>query len=91
VKSDQGAGVPNLGQTLGRWLAYYRGDMSVRELAEKASVSKSVISRLEKGKSEDPSLGKVLRLQRALGLPSIEMLLGGPHAFPSDPDDSDPG
>ncbi len=78
-----------MGQTLGKWLAYYRGNMSVRELAEKASVSKSVINRLEKGRSGDPSLGKVLRLQRALGLPSIEMLLGGPHAFPSDPDGED--
>lgn len=84
-------GVPDLGQLLAKWLRYYRGQTSIRTLAEKASVSKSVIDRLERGEAKDPPLGKLLRLQRALGVPSIEMLLAGPSAFPSSqtPADSD--
>ena len=78
------AAVPYLGQ-LGKWLVHFRRQrhMSVRQLAEKASVSRTTISRIENGGPADPSMSTVLRLQQALEVPSIEMLLGGPESLPS--------
>lgn len=52
-----------------------RGDKSLRKLAEQASVSPGTIHKLEQG-LRDPRLGTMLALRDALGLSSIEELLG---------------
>lgn len=75
--------VPLAGQ-LGANLARLRGNrgLTIRELELKCGVSKETISAIERGERADPGLITLLRLQRALEVPSIELLLG--ERFPSD-------
>lgn len=49
--------------------------MSLEELEAISEISAEMLSAYEKGKFQ-PSLDKLLRLQAALGLPSVENLLG---------------
>ena len=56
---------------------------SLRELEVRSGVSFGEIGRLERGEVESPELWTILRLQVALGVPSIELLLGDMAAFPS--------
>ena|SRR6059036_3332949 len=60
-----------------------RRKLSQRELAAAAGLSPQTVSSLESVKSSDPRLSTLLRLQAALDLSSIELLLGGLHEFPS--------
>jgi transcriptional regulator with XRE-family HTH domain len=57
-------------------------DMSQRELARRANISPDTVSQLERGAAQ-PTLDTLLRLQTALGLPSLELLLAGQLAFAS--------
>lgn len=57
--------------------------LKVRELARLADVDHQAISNLESGRTENPTLKTLLAIQRALGLPSIELLLGGVAEHPS--------
>lgn len=43
-------------------------------LAEKAGVSRSVISNIEVGKQNNPSIGTLWRIANALGMPLSELL-----------------
>lgn len=49
--------------------------MSLEELERRSKISAEMISAYENAKYQ-PSLDKLLRLQNALGLPSVEHLLG---------------
>lgn len=50
----------------------YRKGMSLRELAERAHISKSYLQRIEAGEAT-PSLEIMVRLARALGVPLDEL------------------
>jgi len=52
-----------------------RGDRSQEDLARNAGVSDGTLSAIERGRS-DPRLGTLLRLVQALGIGSVEELLG---------------
>lgn len=52
-----------------------KADLSQRELARRAGVSWDTISRIEKGHGQGISFENLLRIQAALGLPSIEDLV----------------
>lgn len=73
--------IGHLANNLRHWRS--QRHLSMRRLAERSGVGRDTISRLESGRFSDPSLGELLRLQDALDLPSIELLIGGPAAFPS--------
>jgi transcriptional regulator with XRE-family HTH domain len=66
---------PEQRRRLGLWLRDLRGKTTLEELGSRAGMAASSLSKLESGGS-DPRLGSLLRLQRALGLASIEELLG---------------
>jgi transcriptional regulator with XRE-family HTH domain len=57
--------------------------LKVRQLARLAKVDHQVILNLEAGRTDNPMLKTLLALQRALGLSSIELLLGGQLDQPS--------
>lgn len=90
LEMGEAAAEPNSGdfniRQLGIHLARLRQarNLSQRGLAEVAGIPHRTISRLEKGDHTNPTLRTLLALQRALGLASIEQLLGGIARFPSD-------
>ena len=67
------------GKEVGR-LKYFVGEvryakgMSLRELAERAHISKSYLQRIEAGEAT-PSLEVMVRIARALGVPLDELYL----------------
>lgn len=73
---------PQLGPSV-RALRNQRG-YSQRELARRAGVDARLLADLERGRHVNPTLRTLLKLQRALGLCSVELLLGGQRRFPSD-------
>ena len=54
----------------------------MRALAERAGISSGMVSALERGACQ-PSLGTMLALRAAYGLPTIELLLGQPASAAS--------
>jgi len=58
--------------------------MPLEDVGKRAGVAPSTISELEFG-DHDPTLGTLLRLQRALGLSSVEEFLGPVPAPPQMP------
>jgi transcriptional regulator with XRE-family HTH domain len=52
-----------------------RRALTMRELAERAQMHSSEISRLERGQ-RDPQLSTVIRIARALEIPMVELLRG---------------
>jgi transcriptional regulator with XRE-family HTH domain len=71
---------------LGTWLRFWRerAHLSQSELAQRCGLTRSTIARLESaGNKNAPSLMNLIHIQRALSIPSIELLLGGPTSFPS--------
>lgn len=83
-ESDDSVVVLNNGQlaaaltSWGRQIRAYRTArrLSVRELAHRAGVSKTRVSDIETGKHPNPSLATLLRIQAALGITSLEAVLG---------------
>lgn len=49
-------------------------DMSVRQLAARAGVAHSYVSRLEHDEANNPTLGSLLRIADALGVPLGDLL-----------------
>lgn len=76
--------VPNTGQPqldLGQWGRRVRdlrksAGWSLRELEARSGVGKTTINSIERGQQPYPGLDVLLKLQSALGLDSIEALLG---------------
>ena len=75
----------------GAWLRAARrsADLSQRQLAERAGVSRTVVERIESGETDSPRLGTVLRLLSAAGCPlrlqpvdGAERPTGGPSHTP---------
>lgn len=60
---------------IGARIRALRGDRSQEDLAQQAGISDGTLSAIERGRS-DPRLGTLLRLAQALGLSSVEELLG---------------
>ena len=63
--------------------ARVKAGLSLRDVASAAKISPSSLSQIENGRWV-PALGKALALQGALGLRSIEELLGKSPAHPSE-------
>jgi transcriptional regulator with XRE-family HTH domain len=57
--------------------------MSIRRLAKSAGMSQETLRQLESDPQANPRLDTLLRLQQALGLASLEQLLGGFAKFPT--------
>lgn len=57
--------------------------MSIRRLAKLAGISQETLRQLERDPQANPRLDTLLRIQQALGLASLEQLLGGFTRFPS--------
>jgi transcriptional regulator with XRE-family HTH domain len=57
--------------------------MSIRRLAKSAGMSQETLRQLETDPQANPRLDTLLRLQQALGLASLEQLLGGFARFPT--------
>ena len=57
--------------------------MSIRRLAKLAGMSQETLRQLERDPQANPRLDTLLRIQQALGLASLEQLLGGFAKFPS--------
>ncbi len=55
-----------------------------RRLATEARISPETVSKLLQGRRPDVSVITLLRIQRALNLASVEVLLGGGEGFPSE-------
>ncbi|MCA1712767.1 MAG: helix-turn-helix domain-containing protein [Actinobacteria bacterium] len=56
--------------------ARLRANLTQEELAEKASVSRNVVQRLERGDPQSPRLGALYLLARAVGVPLGELVAG---------------
>lgn len=67
---------------LGRRIRALRADESLEDLAARAGISSGTLGQLERGES-DPQLGTLLRIQAALGLASIEEVIGPMPKLPS--------
>jgi transcriptional regulator with XRE-family HTH domain len=57
-------------------------DLSVEQLAVRAGVSASTISRIERGQTRRPSLMVLTRIASALGYSSLEEMLAQPDQVP---------
>jgi DNA-binding XRE family transcriptional regulator len=57
---------------------------SAKTLAIRAGISRETLRQIETDPAANPRLSTLLGLQRALGLASVEQLLGGFPAFPSE-------
>lgn len=81
-----GAGIPvSLTRQLGDALARIRRErnLTLMQLAQKSGVSKATLSAIEGAKRSDIGFGTLLRLQEALELPSLELMLAGRTTAPS--------
>jgi transcriptional regulator with XRE-family HTH domain len=58
--------------------------LTLVELAAISGVSKATLSAIEGGKRGDIGFGTLLRLQEALKLPSLELMLAGKTSTPSE-------
>ncbi len=58
-------------------------DWSLRRLAREAHISPETVSKLTRASRPDVSVITLLRIQRAMKLNSLEVLLGGGEALPS--------
>jgi transcriptional regulator with XRE-family HTH domain len=56
---------------------------TLRRLAREARISPETVSKLAQGSRPDVSVITLLRIQRALKLSSVEILLGGGEGMPS--------
>lgn len=65
-----------LGAQIGDRVRRLRGEVTVARLAEDTGLDRSTIYKLEKGGISNPTLDLLLTIQGALGLASIEELLG---------------
>lgn len=71
---------PRLQQALEEYGAQVRrrrekSDMTQAEMARRSGVSQSYLSKIERGQHE-PTIGQMLRIQRALGAETLEGFLG---------------
>jgi transcriptional regulator with XRE-family HTH domain len=58
--------------------------LSLSDLASKTGLNRSTIWKFENSPHPNPTLDNLLGIQQALGLASIEQLLGGFLRFPSE-------
>jgi transcriptional regulator with XRE-family HTH domain len=82
-----GTGIPvSLTRQLGEALARVRRErnLTLVQLAQRSGVSKATLSAIEGAKRGDIGFGTLLRLQEALGLPSLELMLAGKTSTPSE-------
>lgn len=70
------APVPSVGSLLGVWVRHTRLDqgMSQRELADAASLSRSYVCDIERGRGNEPSLNTLDKLAGALGASRSDLM-----------------
>jgi transcriptional regulator with XRE-family HTH domain len=85
MDARQAEDVRFIGQ-MGSWLRFWRehANLSQTELAHRCGLTRSTVARWESPANRNaPSLVNLIHIQQELGLPSIELLFGGPNSFPS--------